>query len=545
MRLPLRARASVRASRVLIALLLLGGWVFSGWPNIFDFPPGIRPALALNQTANWNFNGNSTGWTATNGTANASTAGTPGCGNTSDNATTNMTTFVYAGALSGQTAFEAISGATKNKDYRGNIHQTITAPGSGTVKAKGKFSYYGNSTAWGAGMVSLELWDSANTTYVASLGCIALSANTSWTTASFSSDASLTGGTTYTIRVNLVAKTKSNSNTAITLGVDNVVVNLAPTGLGISAPAGTTNVQLNWTASTAGSGANGLHATTPYKVYRDTSSPVSTFLANDATTAYTDTTTAGNTAYFYAISDVDTASDESPLSAEVSLLTLPAVPGTPTFTNVAPSALTVNWTAPAGGADSYRIERCQGSGCSGFSEIASGVTGLSYDDSGLSDSTLYRYRIRATNATGDGDYSSIGETTTGAVTVSVTVGDGVIAYGFIAAGGSKSTSTGVWDTQTATNTGNVAEDFSIQGTDSADWTLAASAGSEQYSHAFCTASCASPPTNYAALTTGGTSLASNITAGAAQAFDLNIAVPTSTSHYGSENVDVTIIATQH
>src|SRR3990167_4120666 len=53
-------------------------------------------------------------------------------------------------------------------------------------------------------------------------------------TGSFGGDVSLTGGTTYTIRVTLQAKTKANSNTAITVGVDNVAVNLAPTGLSAS-----------------------------------------------------------------------------------------------------------------------------------------------------------------------------------------------------------------------------------------------------------------------------------------------------------------------
>jgi len=114
--------------------------------------------------------------------------------------------------------------------------------------------------------------------------------------------------------------------------VDNIIVNFAPTGLSPSAPAETTNAQLNWTASTGGSGAPGLHATTPYKVYRDSGSPVSTFLANASTNSYTDSSTTGNTTYYYATSDVDTNSIESPLSAEVNILTLPGAPGTPTFT---------------------------------------------------------------------------------------------------------------------------------------------------------------------------------------------------------------------
>lgn len=129
--------------------------------------------------------------------------------------------------------------------------------------------------------------------------------------------------------------------------------------------------------------------------------------------------------------------------------------------------------------------------------------------------------------------------------VAVTVGDGSIAYGSLGLNTTKSTAAGTWDTQTATNTGNVAEDFSIAGTNSANWTLAGSAGSEQYKHAFCTATCDSPPTNYTALTTSNTSLASNVAANGAQAFDLALTTPTSTTHYTQQSVDVTIVASAH
>ena len=129
--------------------------------------------------------------------------------------------------------------------------------------------------------------------------------------------------------------------------------------------------------------------------------------------------------------------------------------------------------------------------------------------------------------------------------LAVTVGDGSIAYGSLGLNTTKSTSTGMWDTQTATNTGNVAEDFNIQGTDTGNWTLAASAGAEQYEHAFCISGCTTAPTNYTALTTSNTSLASNVAANGAQAFDLALTTPTSTTHYTQQSVDVTIVASAH
>jgi chitodextrinase len=55
----------------------------------------------------------------------------------------------------------------------------------------------------------------------------------------------------------------------------------------------------------------------------------------------------------------------------------------------------------------YLLERCQGSGCTNFVQIAT-PAGASYSDSGLSASTSYSYRVRARDAAGNqSDYSSV------------------------------------------------------------------------------------------------------------------------------------------
>ena len=48
----------------------------------------------------------------------------------------------------------------------------------------------------------------------------------------------------------------------------------------------------------------------------------------------------------------------------------------------------------------YRVERCQGLGCSNFGYIAT-ATGTSFNDTGLAASTPYRYRVRASDASGN------------------------------------------------------------------------------------------------------------------------------------------------
>jgi hypothetical protein len=140
--------------------------------------------------------------------------------------------------------------------------------------------------------------------------------------------------------------------------------------------------------------------------------------------------------------------------------------------------------------------------------------------------------------------------TTGTVTatvtvqsVSVSVTDGTVAYGTL--GVNSSAGTNGTDTQTATNNGNVAEDLNIKGQNTANWTLAATAASDQYVHKFCVASCGSAPTNFTALTTSYQALASNIGASATQTFDLYLTTPTVSTNFSQQSVDIVVQAVAH
>lgn len=140
-------------------------------------------------------------------------------------------------------------------------------------------------------------------------------------------------------------------------------------------------------------------------------------------------------------------------------------------------------------------------------------------------------------------------TVTATVTVqniSVTVSDGSVAYGSLAASGTKdTTSTGTNESQTATNNGNVTEDLNIKGANVAvgcSWTLAGSQGSETYFHKFCNnGNCDSSPT-WTALTTDYTDLAEDKTVSGTQEFDLQIGVPSSTACTSEATVTVTVQA---
>lgn len=127
--------------------------------------------------------------------------------------------------------------------------------------------------------------------------------------------------------------------------------------------------------------------------------------------------------------------------------------------------------------------------------------------------------------------------------ISVTVSDGTVSYGTLDSNTSKSTiASDLNDLQTATNDGNVNEDLNIRGQNSAAWTLAATSGTDQYVHRFCTATCGTPPTNFTALTTNYQSLTTNAAPSGSQTFDLQITTPNPSTVFTQQSVDVTVQA---
>jgi Fibronectin type III domain len=76
-------------------------------------------------------------------------------------------------------------------------------------------------------------------------------------------------------------------------------------------------------------------------------------------------------------------------------------------TGVSSSQIRLRWQDNAGTEDGFRIERCAGSGCTAFAQIA--VVGhdvTSYLDGGLARNASYSYRVRAFNAAGASAYSN-------------------------------------------------------------------------------------------------------------------------------------------
>jgi hypothetical protein len=97
------------------------------------------------------------------------------------------------------------------------------------------------------------------------------------------------------------------------------------------------------------------------------------------------------------------------------LANVPTAPGNLTATTVSGSQISLSWTAASGnlGVTGYLVERCQGGGCTSFTQIGT-TSGTTYNDLGLTPNTSYSYRVRATDSAGDlGPYSNVAQGYTG------------------------------------------------------------------------------------------------------------------------------------
>lgn len=92
----------------------------------------------------------------------------------------------------------------------------------------------------------------------------------------------------------------------------------------------------------------------------------------------------------------------------------PSVPGGLSASANSSSQITVSWSASTDnvGVTGYVVERCGGSGCSNFSQVAT-PSGTTLVDTGLAASTSYSYRVRAKDASNNmSGYSSTATATT-------------------------------------------------------------------------------------------------------------------------------------
>ena len=247
----------------------------------------------------------------------------------------------------------------------------------------------------------------------------------------------LAASTAYTYRVratDLAGNLSAYSATASasTTAAPDTTAPTVPTGL-TATVAGTTQINLTWVASTDNVGVTG------YRVERCQGSGCTSWaqVGTPATASFASTGLTPSTVYRFRVRAADAAGNLSGYSSIVSATTqgadttAPSPPTGLTATPAGPNQVNLAWTASTDnvGVTGYRVERCQGSGCTTFAQIATPTT-PNHSDTGVVPSTTYRYRVRATDAAGNlGGYSTVVTATTPALpdTTAPTVPGGVTA----------------------------------------------------------------------------------------------------------------------
>lgn len=268
-----------------------------------------------------------------------------------------------------------------------------------------------------------------------------------------------------------------------------------PTGLVVTAVS-STQINLTWMASTDNVGVTG------YKVERCSGVGCSNFaqIAMPTSASYSDTGLTGSSSYSYRVRATDAAGNLSSYSLASSATTAPPTftsPSNLTATAVSSSQINLSWmagTETGGTISQYLVERCSAPGCVNFAQIAT-TTNTNLIDTGLSASTSYSYRVRATDAAGNlSGFSgtSSGTTLASGGTISVSISPkrgGVVTSQTItltamvnndvgSAGVTWSTTGGTLTGQTLTSTtfsSTTAGSFTITAKSKADTTQSASA----------------------------------------------------------------------
>jgi fibronectin type 3 domain-containing protein/predicted transcriptional regulator len=274
-------------------------------------------------------------------------------------------------------------------------------------------------------------------------------------TATSYKDTTLTAGVSYSYRVRATDAAGNlgsyTPNATATTPAPDTQPPTGPTTLTANAISGS-EVDLAWPAATDNVGVTG------YLVERCSGSACSNFaqVATPTATSYKDTAVSAGTSYSYRVRATDAAGNLGSYTPTAIATTPtpdtqpPTGPTSLTATAISAGEIDLSWPAASDnvGVTGYRVERCQGTNCSSFAQVAT-PTATSYKDTTVSAGTSYSYRVRATDAAGNlGSYTPTATATTPAAPSGL-----VAAYGFDAGSGTAiADQSGTGNNGTAANT---------------------------------------------------------------------------------------------
>jgi fibronectin type 3 domain-containing protein len=211
-------------------------------------------------------------------------------------------------------------------------------------------------------------------------------------TATSFSNTGLSAQTTYHYVVSAVNGSGESANSAQASATTQAqAVPGVPSSLSATATS-TTQINLNWTASSGAAS---------YNIKRSNTSggPYTTIATGVTATTYSNTGLTPQTTYHYVVSAVN-AGGESANSAQASATTLsvPAVPTGLTAT-AGDSQVLLSWTA-SGGANGYNVKQATASG-GPYTTVASAITATSHTATGLTNGVTYYFVVSAVNTAGE------------------------------------------------------------------------------------------------------------------------------------------------
>jgi len=214
-------------------------------------------------------------------------------------------------------------------------------------------------------------------------------------------DATVVEGVTYGYRVS-ACNAMGNSMPTATASV--LVPVLVPTpATGLTAVAGTTSVTVSWIDTAANE--------TSYRLERSVNggSYLLWVVLGANTTGYTDTAVTAGSTYAYRVVAANSAGYSAASnvgSATVPVVAVvPAAPNSLACTSVARTSITVGWTDNATNETGFHLERSTNG--STWTRVATvGANVRTYTNGSLKSNTLYYYRVRAYNASGNSAYTA-------------------------------------------------------------------------------------------------------------------------------------------
>jgi predicted phage tail protein len=172
----------------------------------------------------------------------------------------------------------------------------------------------------------------------------------------------------------------------------------------VATPASTSQINLTWTDNS--------NNESGFKIERCTGTGCTNFTqiaqvgANVKT--YSNSGRSSNTTYLYRVRAFNGANNSGYSNTASATTSAPAAPNSLTATAISTSGIDLVWNDNSNNETGFRIERCSGSSCTNFSQIAQVAAGVTtYASRSLSRNTTYRYRVRAYNAVGNSSYSNI------------------------------------------------------------------------------------------------------------------------------------------